>query len=615
MHQPTAPATSPRRRPTCLGPAFLVLLLLASGVVARAQTGANILVVANAASSESLALASEYAARRGVPSEQVVRLALPPADDIEFAAFQREIQVPLASWLASRGLQDRILYVVLVKGVPLRINGTTGRDGTVASVDSELALLYRRMTGAVVPLTGAEPNPYYLGEQPIAAARPFSRRAFDTYLVTRLDGYTATDVRSLIARGAAPAPRGLIVFDQKPPLDQPGVNRWLQEAANRLGAAGQGDRVVLEATSRAAAPAADVLGYASWGSNDPAVARVPPFSFVPGALAVQFVSTDARTFAAPPDSWKPGAWGDRARYHAGSPQSLAGDLVRAGATGVGAQVAEPYVDGTIRPHILFPAYLAGFNLAEAFYLAIPQLSWQGVVVGDPLAAPFPRRALEADDIDGGVDPATETPTFFASRRLAVLERQGATAAAARALVRAESRLARADAAGARQALEEATASDPAFRQAQVALAEQYQRSGEPLRAAERYRIVLNQNPKDVVVLNNLAYVLGVDLKQPGEAFLYAERAFTLAPTSAEVLDTYGWIQFLLGRPREAMEVLARAVRLAPDQSMLRLHAAVAYEANGLVDAARRELDEAIRLDAATANADEARALRGRLKHP
>ena len=615
MHQPTAPAPLLPRRPSCLRPAFLALLLLAYGGVASAQTGANILVVANASSPDSLALAGEYAASRGVPPEQVVRLTLPLADDVEFTAFQREIQVPLASWLASRGLQDRILYIVLVKGVPLRIRGTTGRDGTVASVDSELALLYRRMTGAVVPLTGAEPNPYYLGEQPLAAARPFSRRAFDTYLVTRLDGYTAADVRSLIARGAAPATRGVIVFDQKPPLDQPGVNRWLQEAANRLAAAGQGDRVVLEATSRAAAPAADVLGYASWGSNDPAVERVPPFTFVPGAVAVQFVSTDARTVAPPSDSWKPGACGDRARYHAGSPQSLAGDLVRAGATGVGAQVAEPYIDGTIRPHILFPAYLAGFTLAEAFYLATPQLSWQGVVVGDPLAAPFPRRALDAADIDGGLDPATETPAFFASRRLAVLERQGAAPAAARALLRAESRLARNDATGARQALEEATAADPAFRQAQVTLAEQYQRAGEPARAAERYRMVLNQNPRDVVVLNNLAYVVGVDLKQPGEAFLFAERAFTLAPASPEVLDTYGWIQLLLGRPREAMEVLARAVRLSPDQGMLRLHAAVAYEANGLVDAARRELEEAIRLDAAVANTDDARALRGRLKHP
>jgi len=327
---------------------------------------------------------------------------------------------------------------------------------------------------------------------------------------------------------------------------------------------------------------------------------------------MQFVSSDARTFTAPPSEWTPGAWGDRSRYYAGSPQSLAGDLVRAGVTGVGAQVAEPYVDGTIRPDILFPAYVAGFNLAESFYLATPEISWQTVVVGDPLCAPFPREPLAPGEVEAGLDPATETPAFFAARRLAVLEAQGAVPAAARALVRAEARLARHDAAGARRSLEEATAADPALRLAQVALAEQYRIAGEPERATERYRVVLAANPKDVAVLNNLAYVLAVDLKQPGEGIGYAERAFTLAPTSPEVLDTYGWTQFLLGRSQEAVQLLSKAARLAPGQSLIRLHAAMAFEAGDLLDAARRELDEAVRLDPAAGDREEARALRRRL---
>jgi len=37
-----------------------------------------------------------------------------------------------------------------------------------------------------------------------------------------------------------------------------------------------------------------------------------------------------------------------------------------------------------RPDILFPAYLKGRNLAESYYLSIPGLSWQNVVLGDPL---------------------------------------------------------------------------------------------------------------------------------------------------------------------------------------------------------------------------------------
>ena len=52
-----------------------------------------------------------------------------------------------AAWLGRQGAQDRILYIVLTKGLPLRIDGTAGRQGTVSSVDSELTLLYRKMTG------------------------------------------------------------------------------------------------------------------------------------------------------------------------------------------------------------------------------------------------------------------------------------------------------------------------------------------------------------------------------------------------------------------------------------------------------------------------------------
>jgi len=45
---------------------------------------------------------------------------------------------------------------------------------------------------------------------------------------------------------------------------------------------------------------------------------------------------------------------------------------------------------------------------------MPYLSWQTVVIGDPLCAPFPRRVLQPADIDKGIDPATELPALFAA---------------------------------------------------------------------------------------------------------------------------------------------------------------------------------------------------------
>ena len=260
-------------------------------------------------------------------------------------------------------------------------------------------------------------NPYYLGAGEIAQAKPFTHEAHDIFLVSRLDGYTVEDVLRLIDRGKAPGSRGTFVLDQRVGLLER-ANTWLETAADRLRALGLKDRVILDTTSRVVTNEKDVLGYYSWGSNDSAIKqRDFGFTFAPGALAAMFVSTDGRTFTAPPDGWQIGTWEKKETYYAGSPQSLAGDLIRAGVTGIAAHVGEPFLDATIRPEILFPAYVSGFNLIESYYLAMPYLSWQTVVIGDPLCAPFPRTAPPQTSIEPAADPISELPAFYSARRV------------------------------------------------------------------------------------------------------------------------------------------------------------------------------------------------------
>src|SRR5207244_9761766 len=129
-------------------------------------------------------------------------------------------------------------------------------------------------------------------------------------------------------------------------------------------------------------------------------------SFANGALAAMFVSSDARTLSEPPLDWKLGNWEDSTTHFAGSPQSLIGDLIRDGITGVAGHVAEPYLDATVHPNVLFPRYLSGATLAEAFYQAVPYLSWQPIVIGDPLCATFRTALLTSTQIQKGSDSAT-----------------------------------------------------------------------------------------------------------------------------------------------------------------------------------------------------------------
>ena len=129
---------------------LLAVLIPALASPALAQSGANVLLVVNEQSADSGRIAEHYARVRGVPADQILRVDVAVADEIERSVFDARIQAPISRWLQQHAAQDRILYIVLTKGIPLRIKGTPGRDGTGASVDSELTLLYRRMTGADV---------------------------------------------------------------------------------------------------------------------------------------------------------------------------------------------------------------------------------------------------------------------------------------------------------------------------------------------------------------------------------------------------------------------------------------------------------------------------------
>ncbi len=394
-----------------------------------------------------------------------------------------------------------------------------------------MTLLYRRMTGVAISDSGRVENPYFLGDRPLTEARPFSRRDHDVFLVSRLDGFSVADVTRLIDRGLSPTTDGKIVLDQRATQAERGGDPWLASAAEALRDRGLGDRVVLEATREALTGVNDVLGYYSWASNDPAIrTRTLKLGFVPGSIAATYLSSDARTFTEPPPGWTIGSPTNPGDFYAGSPQSLTGDLVREGATGVAGQVSEPLFDGAVRPYVLFPAYVEGFNLIESFYLAVPYLSWQTIVVGDPLCTPFPRRAGDVV-LEETLDAETELPSIFSRRRLEVLARAGGSREVLKMVMRAESRLARQDFAGARAALEEATALDGRLLHAETVLASLYEQSGDHDRAIERYRKILQFTPENVPALNNLAYALAVHKKSPAEALGPAERAYAFSNRS------------------------------------------------------------------------------------
>jgi uncharacterized protein (TIGR03790 family) len=343
-----------------------------------AQTSDQVLVVVNKRSPASREIGAYYMEKRAIPASNLCLLDVAPEERIARGEYESRIEAPIASFLKSRSLSEKILYIVLTTGVPLYIpavNNAGKIDSDASSVDSELTLLYRRMRGEKIALAGPVPNPFYRQRD-----APFRHPLFPIYLVNRLDGYTVTDAKALVDRARVAHNTGKFIIDLRGDDDTPG-NQWLQSAALLL----PKDRVVVDTTAKVLDNIRDVIGYASWGSNDhDHKHRFLHNQWLPGAIATEFVSTDARTFRPPPAAWDLGGWGDQKSWYAGTPQSLTADYIQEGASGASGQADEPFLTFCPRPDFVLPAYFSGRNLAESFYMGIPGLSWMNVVIGDPL---------------------------------------------------------------------------------------------------------------------------------------------------------------------------------------------------------------------------------------
>jgi uncharacterized protein (TIGR03790 family) len=373
------------------------IFALALAVAALAQPAAaeikpdQVLVVVNDASPISQAIGNYYVSIRNIPAQNVFHLgaSTPSGEWVSRADYNSYIRDTIKNYLQNTvpALKTQVRCILLTKGVPLIVANTTGSGlgQTIASVDSELTQLF---TG-LVPDNGQEGwlnNPYF-----------GSQKGFDeftsnsmSYIVCRLDGYAdqidgptgvPVDIKNLIDRAQTPAAAGVYLLDGDPTKTggYAAGETWMNNAQTALQAMGLS--VIHDTTTTFKKNVSNIIGYASWGSNDSNNLGAPyygtnfngtgdnvPGTFRKGSLATDYVSTSARTFAWPP------SYG----------QSLIADLIRMGCTAANGHVAEPYLVACSEPDQLFPNYARGMTVGEAYYTSIAYLSWENTIVCDPL---------------------------------------------------------------------------------------------------------------------------------------------------------------------------------------------------------------------------------------
>lgn len=384
-----------------------------SGVGPLPVTPDQVLVVINANSPISNVIGKDYQRRRNV--QNVLNIDVQDSavtrdnETISMSDYSDRIQKPVIAYLKQH---PQINFIVLTKGVPIRVYGaptgnTSGSDAVLASVDGQLAALgYDSLPGAqlvkfAAPQGGAEGtawlNKYWNADE------PFSHAKFGGYIVTRLDAFTLKQALGLVSKaqlaetGLQPGP---ILLDVEPdfgiddPASQPAklsgapilsessYSTWnadLVKSSQDL--TSRGIPVMLDLNGTFVGVGTPLQGYYSWGSNDDHYSPTAyhALRFLPGAIGDTAVSTSTITML------PPGSDG----------QSAVEDLIAQGITGVKGYINEPLLQAISSPTIVFNRYTRGYTLGESFASGSRFVGWTDIIIGDPLAHPYPRLARSA----------------------------------------------------------------------------------------------------------------------------------------------------------------------------------------------------------------------------
>jgi uncharacterized protein (TIGR03790 family) len=393
----------------------LVFLLCSFvGAVSAPIDVKNVAVLYNSASPESLALAKDYQQSRAIPEDNMIGLEMPIVEEIDRATYRAKIELPLRnefdkrSWWKRSKIQEglviagenQIQVIVCMRGVPLKISrvvasATPVKPGEAApaanpvaaaneaSVDSELAIL--SFEGH--ELNGPSKNQYFESKLGFAEARmPF------LMLVGRIDGPSFAICHRMIADAITAEKNGLwgrAYFDLA--NFYPEGDAWIRSAAIKTQDAGF--PIVINPWKEVYAknyPMNDAAIYFGWYEGNACGPFVNPnFHFRKGAVAVHLHSFSAATVQSETANW-------------------CGPLLVRGACATLGNVYEPYLSMTHHFDEFQQHLLDGFSLIEAAYASIPVVSWQAVVLGDPLYRPFLR-------LDGSGEKLTEDRAYRALR--------------------------------------------------------------------------------------------------------------------------------------------------------------------------------------------------------
>jgi len=402
-------------------------LLFLIGSSGYALKPSEILVIVNNRSPAGVELARYYMEKRGIPSDQIVRIKAKVKERCSREYFETVVLPPIRRFLRESSKGRAIKCLLTVYGVPLVVNppkpdkedleeitsvekrlrnfqealkalkkegkkkGASGKlekeikalrakikklkkADQLASLDSELSLARFEKYRLKMWL----PNPYFVGYKRNERLETLKNK---TLMVSRLDGPDFKTVKRIIddsIRTESSGLRGVAYFDSRYTKPNNGTSAYawydlsIKKAADYVEKS-RFMKVVLDTSPELFKPCScpNAALYCGWYSL---AKYVDAFAWVPGAIGYHIASSECRSL----HNKKASYWCIK--------------MLEKGVAATLGPVAEPCVQTCPPPHLFFKFLMEGKPLVEAYFLSKPSISWRMVLVGDPLYRPFKSNA-------------------------------------------------------------------------------------------------------------------------------------------------------------------------------------------------------------------------------
>jgi uncharacterized protein (TIGR03790 family) len=349
--------------------ASLIVLFLSVASLFAGGSGLNVVVVVNQNSTNSVQLGNYYCEKRAVPPQNLLRINW-TGGNITWSRsdFETNLLNPLVAMLSSRRLTNQVDYVVLSMDIPYRV--TDGSAPPAAGENATTSALFYGFKPDEGESSCGLPSGTvngYAGSEGVFRQMPPTSVASNAWLVMMLTSSNLALARAAVDRGVASdytAPTQTVILAKSPTDRLRRVRLYVFDDAV-LNVRLRGSVAIARTNAVSPLGMGTLLGF----EGGEMVMSLAGGIFTPGAMADNLTSFSGALFE-----------------NSGHTGAL--NFLNSGATASYGTVIEPCAYLEKFPNAQNYFYQArGFSIAECYYMSVAN-PYQGVLVGEPLAAPF-----------------------------------------------------------------------------------------------------------------------------------------------------------------------------------------------------------------------------------